>query len=307
MYDATEQSFADWHLEQLACGLGLVAFHDLCRIAEQNRADFGLFEIERQAEHAARKLDHLVQHDVAEPFDARDAVAGFADNADVALARRGFKTRDLRFDFFEDAAHNVVGLKLLLEAMEAVAHTAVPNVAANPDAHSAQQLGVHHKTRGEVVPVFAFEVRDELPGRIGRKLGCRLDRRCALLHFEAKQTLVGFENLNVMTRFLFDQRFNKGRDPAAVELAVGKACAKEPLTTQDTPLAATIPCTATGASVGATCALNTTFDALVPGAVPELRRSMWQLGALEVLDGGADGVASTGPNEVFARQGIFVP
>ena len=28
---------------------------------------------------------------------------------------------------------------------------------------------------------------------------------------------------------------------------------------------------------------------------------------VEVFDGGADGLASTNPNTVFARQGIFVP
>ena len=36
-------------------------------------------------------------------------------------------------------------------------------------------------------------------------------------------------------------------------------------------------------------------------------RAIWQLGQVQVLDGGADGVASTTPNTVFAEQGIFVP
>ena len=36
----------------------------------------------------------------------RDAVTDFADDADVALARGGFQPGDLRFDFFEDTAHN---------------------------------------------------------------------------------------------------------------------------------------------------------------------------------------------------------
>jgi hypothetical protein len=127
-------------LEQLAGCLGFIAFHYLGRVAEQDRADFRFFQVEREAEYAARKLDHLVQHDVAEPFNAGHAVAGFADDADVAFAGRGLKTCDLRFDFFENAAHNFVRLKLLLEAMEAVAHTAVPNVAADANAHSAEQL-----------------------------------------------------------------------------------------------------------------------------------------------------------------------
>ena len=37
------------------------------------------------------------------------------------------------------------------------------------------------------------------------------------------------------------------------------------------------------------------------------KRAIWELGQTEVLDGGADGLASTGPNTVFARQGVFAP
>ena len=45
-----------------------------------------------------------------------------------------------------------------------------------------------------------------------------------------------------------------------------------------------------------------------PRAPPvEGLRAIWQLGPVEVLDGGADGSASTTPNTPFLRQGIFVP
>jgi hypothetical protein len=36
-------------------------------------------------------------------------------------------------------------------------------------------------------------------------------------------------------------------------------------------------------------------------------RAIWQLGQVEVLDGGADGVVSTTPNTTFLRQGLFIP
>ena len=39
---------------------------------------------------------------------------------------------------------------------------------------------------------------------------------------------------------------------------------------------------------GATCTLETTADAVRPGLVPEGRRSLWQLGQVEVYDGGTD-------------------
>ena len=34
---------------------------------------------------------------------------------------------------------------------------------------------------------------------------------------------------------------------------------------------------------------------------------MWELGAVEVYDGGPDGDAETADNTVFAVQGVFVP
>ena len=78
--------------------------------------------------------------------------------------------------------------------------------------------------------------------------------------------------------------------------------------TFETTLALTVPCVATGsATTGGTCSLSSSFNAIVPGAVVERDRAIWQLGQVQVLDGGPDGVASTTPNTVFARQGIFVP
>jgi uncharacterized repeat protein (TIGR01451 family) len=60
-------------------------------------------------------------------------------------------------------------------------------------------------------------------------------------------------------------------------------------------------------SVGGTCAVTTSFDAFVPGAIREGKRATWQLGQVFVEDGGSDGDIATSPNTVFARQGVFVP
>jgi Tol biopolymer transport system component len=79
-------------------------------------------------------------------------------------------------------------------------------------------------------------------------------------------------------------------------------------TLKDIQLSVEVPCTTTASTtVGSTCAINTTLDAITPGAVPELKRSVWQLDRIRVFDGGADGDASTGPDTLFAVQGIFVP
>jgi glucose/arabinose dehydrogenase/PKD repeat protein len=79
-------------------------------------------------------------------------------------------------------------------------------------------------------------------------------------------------------------------------------------TVQDLTLPATIPCAVTpDPDVGADCNLTTSLDALTPGLVRESARTLWQLSQVDVLDGGTDGDVDTPPNQVFARQGIFVP
>jgi plastocyanin len=81
--------------------------------------------------------------------------------------------------------------------------------------------------------------------------------------------------------------------------------------TGDTSLAVTIPCTATGPStdttVGSTCTVTTTANAVAPGAVIDGNRAIWELTNVEVYDGGADGVASTAGNTLFADQAVFAP
>jgi hypothetical protein len=79
-------------------------------------------------------------------------------------------------------------------------------------------------------------------------------------------------------------------------------------TVQDVPMPVTVPCTATpAASTGASCALTTTINSLVPNAVQEGRRSIWELGQVQVFDGGPDGVAATADNSLFAVQGVYTP
>jgi glucose/arabinose dehydrogenase len=80
-------------------------------------------------------------------------------------------------------------------------------------------------------------------------------------------------------------------------------------TTLDSPFQVTIPCTGTAGdnSAGSNCIVNTTANAVVPGAVAGGERTLWQLGQIEVYDGGTDGDAETDGNAVFLRQGVFAP
>ena len=84
--------------------------------------------------------------------------------------------------------------------------------------------------------------------------------------------------------------------------------ANEAGTIQDVPFEFTVPCVTTAdTSIGSTCSLTTSGDALSPGIAAEGAREVWQLSQVQVADGGADGVASTEPNTIFAVQGLFVP
>jgi hypothetical protein len=81
-----------------------------------------------------------------------------------------------------------------------------------------------------------------------------------------------------------------------------------PATVSDTSIGFAAPCTPTASpSIGATCAISTTAEAIVPGMVTERKRAIWALGRVRVFDGGADGDSATGPNTLFAVQGVFVP
>jgi hypothetical protein len=83
-----------------------------------------------------------------------------------------------------------------------------------------------------------------------------------------------------------------------------------PGTVSDTPFSFTVPCADTSPdfTIGGDCATATSADAVVPGIVTRGQRSIWELGSVQVDDGGPDGVASTAAgNTLFLGQGIFVP
>ena len=86
--DAAEQLVADRHRDDAAGALDGVAFLDLRELAEQHRADALLFEVQRDAEHAVRELEHLAGHRVLDAVHARDAVADRDDRCRLRRRRR---------------------------------------------------------------------------------------------------------------------------------------------------------------------------------------------------------------------------
>jgi hypothetical protein len=85
------------------------------------------------------------------------------------------------------------------------------------------------------------------------------------------------------------------------------AAGNEAATVVDTPLHATLACTPTAIdNEGASCAALTSANALIPGSVLGGKRTVWEVGTVEVYDGGTDDLsATTADNGLLARQGIY--
>jgi hypothetical protein len=89
-----------------------------------------------------------------------------------------------------------------------------------------------------------------------------------------------------------------------------------PGTTQTLPYEFPVTCTATAdTTTGSTCNLTTTANAITPGGVIELKRSIWEFGQLVVRDAGPNGTGyaacpptcGDGDESDYLRAGIFVP
>jgi hypothetical protein len=91
--------------------------------------------------------------------------------------------------------------------------------------------------------------------------------------------------------------------------AVTGAIATDPATVEDVSIPIAVPCAASASTtIGSDCNLATTMDTVIPGWVPESKRSVWELGPVQVFDSGADGNPfSLADNTLFETQGVFVP
>jgi hypothetical protein len=80
-----------------------------------------------------------------------------------------------------------------------------------------------------------------------------------------------------------------------------------PATTADGSFPVPMDCVPTAGTFGSTCAVNTSANALVPGAVRNGEAGVWQLGEIQVLDSGPDGTRGNTDDEALAAQGVFLP
>jgi hypothetical protein len=105
---------------------------------------------------------------------------------------------------------------------------------------------------------------------------------------------------------------------ADVQITDNRNSAEQPEsgTTVTTPVEIPVQCVSTGSTtIGGNCAATTSLNALLPGAVVEIKRSIWALGQTTVRDAGPNGTGyaacpptcGDGDETTFLRQGIFIP
>ena len=105
VHDPAEQPLPDGHLDDAAGRLDRVAFLDRGGVAEDDRADRLLLEVQGHAHHPARELEHLGRQGAVQPVDLRDAVADLDDRSDAARLDAGVE----RIDGGLDDAGDLVG------------------------------------------------------------------------------------------------------------------------------------------------------------------------------------------------------
>jgi Beta-propeller repeat len=87
------------------------------------------------------------------------------------------------------------------------------------------------------------------------------------------------------------------------------AGANDPATGQDISFPVTVTCAATASTTsGSTCSVSTSANSVLPGVVQASgNRAIWQLGQMQVFDGGASGLDGSSDATLFEDQGVFVP
>jgi hypothetical protein len=96
---------------------------------------------------------------------------------------------------------------------------------------------------------------------------------------------------------------DKRNSPSPTPSGLGAA------TLKDVTFGPSVPCATTSdTAVGSTCAVSTTVNTLIPGLIVGGARTIWELGQVNLNDGGPDSDGDTaGDNTPFMRQGVFAP
>src|SRR5262249_43166110 len=98
--DATQKLVANGHGDDATRPLDRIPFLDLLKLAERPAPHALLLEVERDAEHAVRELQHLPRHGMLDAVHARDAIAYRDDASDFGDIDVDSEAADLLADDF---------------------------------------------------------------------------------------------------------------------------------------------------------------------------------------------------------------
>ena len=102
VHDAAQERLAHRDLDDAARGPDLVALLDGVGVAQDDRADRLLLEVEGHAHHPAGELEQLGRQGGVQAVDLRDAVTDLHDGPDAAGLRAAVEVGDLALDDADD-------------------------------------------------------------------------------------------------------------------------------------------------------------------------------------------------------------
>src|SRR5205809_4376784 len=163
VHDPAEQPLTDRHLEQLTGRANLAALFELGIVAENDDADVGLLETERQPRDAVAEIEHRAEHDIAQTLDTGDTVADLPNDPYILPGRDGLRVADARFDFLHQGAHRFTsthpapGSKACLERGQSALDAAVVHIATDLEAHARDQRRIDYERGRYRPPVSACQ------------------------------------------------------------------------------------------------------------------------------------------------------
>ena len=95
VHDASDDRLSRRHLHDASRPPDLIALLDQVALAEENRADAVLLEVERHPHDAVGKLQQLARHRLLEPVDPRDAVTDRDDRPHLGEVHLAAEPLDL--------------------------------------------------------------------------------------------------------------------------------------------------------------------------------------------------------------------
>ena len=169
--DPAEQRLADRHLDHASGGLDRVAFLDALGVAQDDRADRLLLEVEGHAEDVAGELEQLGRQRVAEAVDLGDAVADLDHGADRAGLDAGVEAVDGGLDDAGDVVRTKGHVDLLEGArgelapqpLEAAPDAPVDQAVAEPDHDAAEDARIDVGGQLDAAAAELFEAGGQGP------------------------------------------------------------------------------------------------------------------------------------------------